>query len=171
MKKGDVIVVSGTTIGKVISGITEDKGSRWGHVALALNSQIIIEADWDGVVTISKDTFFNRYDRWKILRPFENIIDTNKLVKDAKSYIGAKYGFLQLFVDFWYVIVNKITGTEHRRGVKTDMSGVVCSELVAKCLKEQGLWVVDGIEPPLIEPEEFARCTKLFLIGKDNQDY
>jgi hypothetical protein len=171
MIKGDVILTRGTSkINDIIAKLSEDNGSRWGHVAFAISNDRIIEADWDGVVMRTKSQFMKTIKEFVICRPLTSKVNVNKLTKDIQNELGVKYSFLQLVIDGVCLLGSKIFGKDLRKEFSYDPAGTVCSELVARAFLKQRLWIVKDILPPYVEPEEFYRCKGLFTIGKVNED-
>lgn len=130
MQTGDIVFFKHSTpISKFISYVTK---SPYTHVAIAINSTVILEADRFIKVRIRKIEDEEIYTIKRIkggLSPSEKY----KLHNYALSYLGVEYDYLSVLGWFFRLVFN-VNGN----GFIDNANRVYCSELVDRLYKELG---------------------------------
>lgn len=130
------------------------------HVAIVVEDKVL-EALMSGVTYTKIDDFFKRNEQVIILRP-QPIVSIPKFIKSVKKWKGKKYGWIQIFLNLCIWFINlpfRLFKKDIRKFLKKDFDpNVICSELAAIGLEEQGLYVIKTIKSHNILPTDLIKC-------------
>ena len=144
---GNILMIKNSFwLSRFIRWITK---SDYDHVAIFMNDKYIIEADLSGVKKTPFEFYKNRVE-YKILS-VKNISDFDRyvVVEYAKAQIGKSYDYIQLICMGFFYLIKKLRKIE-----PIDLSGWVCSELVAESFYEIGIKFSESVDPDNITPKD-----------------
>ncbi|MNW28274.1 hypothetical protein D3C74_50960 [compost metagenome] len=128
MKAGDVVFFEGKgLIGRLIQKLT---GSPYSHVALAVDSESIIEADR---FIRTRITILPEENRVAVMRvsPELSEKETASLVLYAKTMIGRKYDYANIFT--WFI---RLVFQWNRFKLVDNANRLYCSELIDRAYQD-----------------------------------
>jgi hypothetical protein len=133
-------------ISKEIKEVTH---SDYSHAFLYIGKGKILESNPGGVIIREIDSYldYNRY----FLSLFRVYFDEKrpyKLIKTCKKRLGERYGYSQIGL-LWFINTFGVTS------LQLNLSGVICSELVADGIKKVGLYPFTKI-PACVTPADLA---------------
>lgn len=163
MKKGNLVFVQGKgIISKIIRFF--DKG-HYSHVAIAVDSDFVIEADVDTKVVV-RGFEPDKYSKITVLDLGLSPDEAEHVVDEASLLIGTRYDYMQLV---WYGFrkMFNIKGKNRLNNPKN----VICSELVFIVLSKAGILDELGIDYEYFEgidltPNELYDLVKFVSIKR-----
>lgn len=159
---GDIILVaSNNIIGKLIRWYTK---SEFNHVGLLVDNYNIVEATRFGVLCTPINQYIALQKKNKLKFKIYRVSDLNKedalkVVKFAKKQVGKSYDFIQFICVACLYLWKKV-----RRIEPIDLSGWVCSELVAESFYEIGIVFSEEVDPDNITPKDIAQSNIILEI-------
>lgn len=153
IKAGDILLSRkhGDTISHAIQKVT---GSKWSHSFCYIGDGKIIDSDWKGITCKSLEYYLNNEYEVGLFRVTPELTEeqTKNFLDKFRSYLGIKYGYLQLIWQFILRVLGKSEDPDW--GIDVD-PGMICSEAMSRAFR----WVGKVIKPKLhhsqIEPVDF----------------
>ena len=161
LNKGDILLTYKKE-NLVSNGIAFVTNSDYSHALMYVGGGRVIESTGQGCHITPVDHYFGGdYDLCRVVLNDKSKIDN--VINNLHTKLGTKYGFFQNAVDLFFIAIKKITGKDFRKVISVDVPGIVCSELIAKAIKEEYGYDINAAN---FFPEDFLKYQNYFTYDK-----